>query len=55
MLFRSRMASGDNEQGVNQIVVKNDQTTQIADSIIRIADTNQTNVDEIKDIVSMFK
>ncbi|MCX4341469.1 MAG: methyl-accepting chemotaxis protein [Lachnospiraceae bacterium] len=50
-----RMASGDNEQGVNEIVVKNDQTTQIADSIIRIADTNQTNVDEIKDIVSMFK
>lgn len=50
-----KMASNDNEQGVNDIVVKNDMTTQIADSIIKIADQNQSNVEEIKDIVDMFK
>lgn len=50
-----RMASNDNEQGIDDIVVKNDMTTKIADSIIQIADQNQTNVDEIKDIVDMFK
>lgn len=50
-----KMASNDNEQGVNDIVVKNDMTTQIADSIIKIADQNQSNVAEIKDIVDMFK
>jgi len=50
-----KMASDDNEQGVNEIVVKNDQTTQIADSIFKIADQNQSNVVEIKDIVDMFK
>ncbi len=50
-----KMASNDNEQGVNDIVVKNDMTTQIADSIIKIADQNQLNVAEIKDIVDMFK
>lgn len=50
-----KLASDDNEHGVNDIVVKNDMTTQIADSIIRIADQNQSNVDEIKDLVEMFK
>lgn len=50
-----KLASEDNEQGVNEIVTKNDMTTQIADSIIQLADQNQSNVDEIKDIVDMFK
>lgn len=50
-----KMASNDNEQGVNDIVGKNDMTTQIADSIIKIADQNQLNVEEIKNIVDMFK
>ncbi len=50
-----KLASNDNEQGVNDIVIKNDMTTQIADSIIKIADQNQSNVTEIKDIVDMFK
>lgn len=50
-----KMASDDNEQGVNEIVTKNDMTTQIADSIIKIADQNQSNVVEIKDVVDMFK
>lgn len=50
-----RMASDDNEQGVNDIVVKNDMTTQIADSIIKIADQNQSNVEEIRGIMDMFK
>lgn len=50
-----RMASSDNEQGVDDIIVKNDMTTQTADSIIKIADQNQSNVEAIKDIVDMFK
>ncbi len=50
-----KMASNDNEQGVDDIIVKNDMTTQTADSIIRIADLNQSNVEAIKDILDMFK
>ncbi len=50
-----KMASNDNEQGVDDIIVKNDLTTQTADSIIKIADQNQSNVEAIKDIVDMFK
>lgn len=50
-----KMASDDNEQGINEIVTKNDMTIKIADSIIQIADQNQSNVEEIKDIVDMFK
>lgn len=50
-----RMASNDNEQGVGEIIDKNDSTAQTADSIIKIADQNQTNVAAIKDIVDMFK
>ena len=49
------MASNDNEQGVDDIIVKNDKTTQTADSIIKIADVNQSNVDAIKDILNMFR
>ena len=50
-----KMASNDNEQGVDDIIVKNDKTTQTADSIIKIADVNQSNVDAIKDILNMFR
>lgn len=50
-----RMASNDNEQGVDDIIVKNDLTTQTAESIIKIADLNQTNVEAIKEILEMFK
>ena len=50
-----KMASDDNEQGISEIVTKNDMTIKIADSIIQIADQNQSNVEEIKDIVDMFK
>lgn len=50
-----KTASNDNEQGVDDIIVKNDLTTQTADSIIKIADQNQSNVEAMKDIVDMFK
>ena len=50
-----RMASNDNEQGVDGIIVKNDMTTQTAESIIKIADLNQSNVEAIKEILDMFK
>ncbi len=48
-------ASDDNAQGVENIVVKNDATTATADSIIAIANENQSNVDAIKSIVESFK
>lgn len=50
-----KMASDDNEQGINEIVTKNDMTIKIADSIIQTADKNQENVEEIKGIVDMFQ
>lgn len=50
-----KMASNDNEQGVDEIIDKSDSTAQTADSIIKIADQNQSNVEAIKDIVDMFK
>lgn len=50
-----KLASDDNERGVDDIIVKNDLTTQTADSIIKIADENQSNVEAIKNIVDMFK
>lgn len=50
-----KLASDNNEQGVDDIIVKNDLTTQTADSIIKIADQNQSNVEAIKNIVDMFK
>lgn len=50
-----KLASNDNEQGVDDIIVKNDITAQTADSIIKIADQNQTNVEEMRGIVDMFK
>lgn len=49
------LASNDNEQGVEDIIVKNDQTTTTADAIIEIANENQSNVDAIKKIISEFK
>lgn len=50
-----RMASSDNEQGVDGIIVKNDLTAQTAESIIKISDVNQSNVEAIKEILGMFK
>lgn len=50
-----RITSNDNEQGVDDIIVKNDLTTQTAESIIKIADLNQSNVEAIKEILDMFK
>lgn len=50
-----KMASSDNEQGVDDIIKKNDMTTQTADSIIQIVDQNQSNVEAMKNIVDMFK
>lgn len=50
-----RIASNDNEQGVDDIIVKNDLTTQTAESIIKIADLNKSNVEAIKEILDMFK
>lgn len=49
------LASNDNEQGVEDIIVKNDQTTSTADAIIEIANENQSNVDAIKKLISEFK
>lgn len=50
-----RLASNDNEHGVDDIIVKNDLTTQTAESIIKIADLNRSNVEAIKEILDMFK
>lgn len=50
-----RLASNDNEQGVDDIIVKNDLTSQTAESIIKTADLNQSNVEAIKEILDMFK
>lgn len=50
-----RQASSDNEQGVDEIIRKNDLTTQTADSMFKIADQNQSNVESIKNIMDMFK
>lgn len=50
-----KMASDDNEKGVNDIIVKNDMTTQTADSVIQIVGQNQSNVEAMKNIVDMFK
>lgn len=49
------LASNDNAQGVEDIIVKNDLTTETADSIINIANENQSNVDAIKNIIDKFK
>ncbi|MDE6635158.1 MAG: methyl-accepting chemotaxis protein, partial [Lachnospiraceae bacterium] len=48
-------ASSDNEQGVEDIITKNNQTTTTADAIIGIANENHTNAEAIKSIIDKFK
>lgn len=48
-------ASSDNEAGVDDIISKNSTTTATADSIISIANENQTNANDIKNIINRFK
>ena len=49
------LASSDNEQGVEDIIIKNNQTTTTADAIIGIAHENQANAEAIKSIIDKFK
>ena len=48
-------ASADNEAGVDDIIEKNNLTTQTADSIIDIAKENKDNAEAIKNIVERFR
>lgn len=48
-------ASNDNEAGVDDIINKNSATTTTADSIISIANENQNNANDIKNIINKFK
>lgn len=52
---RVNVASNDNAKGVEDIIVKNSETTITADTIITIAGENQTNADAIKEIIDKFK
>lgn len=52
---RVNVASNDNAKGVEDIIIKNNQTTTTADAIITIAGENQSNSDAIKDIIDKFK
>ena len=47
-------ASSDNEQGVNDIIMKNDLTTDTADKIMKVAEDNSNNAREINDIIDRF-
>jgi methyl-accepting chemotaxis protein len=47
-------ASSDNEAGVDDIIEKNNTTTATADSIISIAHENQSNANDIKNIIDRF-
>ena len=49
------LASGDNAKGVEDIVAKNNRTTETADAIITIAGENQSNADAIQKIIDNFK
>lgn len=48
-------ASSDNEAGVDDIIEKNNLTTQTADSIIGIAKENKDNAEAIKNIIDRFR
>lgn len=48
-------ASIDNAQGVEDIILKNNQTTETADAIVEIANENQANADAIKSLLERFK
>lgn len=47
-------ASDNNEQGVEYIIEKNNETTETADRIIRVAEENSDNAKEINDIIDKF-
>ena len=47
-------ASNDNTIGVDEIVSKNESTTNTADKIITSVDINAKNATELKNIVSRF-
>ncbi len=47
-------ASSDNERGVEDIIRKNEITTDIADKIMRVAQENSQNAQEINDIIDKF-
>lgn len=49
------LASTDNENGVEEIIVKNSQTTKTADMIIEIANENHNNAKAIRSILDKFK
>lgn len=50
-----RMASNDNEAGVEEIISKNERTTSAADDINKIAQENRNNAMAIKNIADSFK
>lgn len=50
-----RMASNDNEAGVEDIINKNERTTSTADDISKIAQENRNNALAIKKIADAFK
>lgn len=50
-----RSASGDNESGVEDIILKNEQTSTVAEVLSGVVNTNQSNTDKIAEIVSEFK
>lgn len=47
-------ASNDNAAGVEDIIIKNNATTNTADSILTIANENQSNAEAIKNIIAKF-
>jgi len=47
-------ASNDNERGVEDIIRKNEITTDIADKIMRVAQENSQNAQEINSIIDKF-
>lgn len=48
-------ASNDNEIGVNDIIEKNNLTTETADEIVKIAELNKDSALTLQDIISKFK
>lgn len=47
-------ASSDNESGIEDIIAKNDMTTDTADKIMRAAQDNRNSAKDIKDIIVKF-
>ena len=51
-IFRS--CSDNNEQGVEFIIEKNNETTDSADKIVRASEENSSNAQELNDIIEKF-